>query len=61
MIIQEKMFYDKMVKKLKEANSIFQEIEQIHRKRNLNLQTIYADIPEIKSFENIDTCENELI
>jgi len=60
MIKQEKCFYDIMVKKLKKANSIFQKIEQIHPKKNPDLQTIYPDISEIKSFINADTFENEL-
>lgn len=61
MIKQEKCFYDKMVKKLNKANSIFQKIEQIHPKKNPDLQPfVNTDIPKIQPFVNTDTFENEL-
>jgi superfamily II DNA or RNA helicase len=60
MINLEKMYYDKMVLKISAANKVFQEIEENHPKKNPELQTEYADIPEIQIFLNITAINKEL-
>jgi hypothetical protein len=60
MIRQEKRFYEKMINKLNDANTIYKIIEQKHPKKNPMLKTLYNDIPEIILFKSIDTFEKEL-
>jgi superfamily II DNA or RNA helicase len=60
MIKQEKCFYDKMVKKLSEANETYQRIEQNHPKKTPELKPIYNAIPKIIKFLQIDSFESEV-